>query len=226
MHRIIALVLVSIMAFLLVGCEAIKDVIDYIPGKNPTGNPDAKYWGYVFLESDEELSRLWDIRKSSLAKDGKECEKLYSFDDNALDVYKTVYYFEAPNAWVTYPISLDDYFADVRAISEASYVIDTDAEYCDCGSSTHEAVPYVPEEQSDYLKYPLISISRSKSLDNAKIIAIEDSSLITYSYELGWPSGHKYVCSYNGEEAFVINSCRELSQDTLARLFEHIIVVE
>lgn len=221
MRKIVVLALVSLMAFLLVGCQVIDTLID-IPGINPTGNSDAKYWGYVVLESYDEVGRLLEIHKSSQLDDDRPYKKLYLFDDNLPD-YKTVYYFEAPNAWLTYPISVDDYFAEKNIVGSFFLINESDG-YCDCGS--HEPIPYVPEEQSNYMMYPSISINKATRLDDLEIIAIEDISLITYEHSIGSSGRHKYVCSYDGAEAFVIESCNELSQETLAMLFEHINIFE
>lgn len=225
MRKFVALLLVILMAILMVGCEATNEWLDDVPGKNPTGNPDAKYWGYVVLESYDEVSRLLEIEKNRYIEEDGSYIKEYWFDDNLAD-YKTVYYFEAVNTWMTYPISLDDYFAEKNIVTRNSYLIDESDGYCDCGCS-HEPIRYIPEEQSNYLMYPYISINKAPRLMETEIIPIEDTSLITYEYSFRLPGGrHKYICSYDGVEAFVIESCRELSQETLEKLLEHIIFCE
>ena len=76
------------------------------------------------------------------------------------------------------------------------------------------------------MMYPSISIHKATRLDDLEKIAIEGVSLITYEHSNGSSGRHKYVCSYDGAEAFVIESCSELPQQTLAMLFEHISIFE
>ena len=226
MRKIIAFALVSIMAFFLVGCETLNRCIDDIPGKNPTGDPDAEYWGYMILESDEDLSQGWEIYKEKQTEDNMPVVKNYFFDDSAIDGYKTVYYFEAPNAWMTYPISIEDYFSNANCIVRISHLINRNDGYCQCGRGIHETIPYIPEEQKDYLQYPLISLDKADSLDSTEIISLDDLSLISYEMKQGSDGLYTYNCSYDGVPVFVISSCTELSDSAIHSLFEHIIIME
>ena len=81
-------------------------------------------------------------------------------------------------------------------VAGSFFIINEGDGYCDCGS--HEPIPYVPEEQSNYMMYPSISIHKATRLDDLEKIAIEGVSLITYEHS------------------------SELPQQTLAMLFEHI----
>lgn len=226
MRKIISFALVSIMVFFLVGCETFNEWIDDIPGKNPTGNPDAEYWGYMILESDEDLRQGWELYKEKQTEDNAPVAKNYFFDDSAIDSYKTVYYFEAPNMWMTYPISIEDYFSNANCIVRISHLINRNDGYCQCGRSIHETIPHIPEEQKDYLQYPLISLDKADSLDSTEIISLDDLSLISYEMKQKSDGLYTYNCNYDGVPAFVISSCTELSDNNIHSLFEHIIIME
>ena len=199
-----------------------------LPGKNPTGNPDARYWGNLALESYEDMLLGRNTLKSK-DPDGF-VESFYSFDDSIGENFKTVYYFSAPGAWITYPITAEDYFNSVYDPFFTTYVFITGSDKCQCegckDSDRHQPFAEVPEEFSDLSEYPYFTITKDPSIQNSQeIIEIANPEGLEFSYKAPYKETHVYEFSYEGTPVFKIESCVELSAEMLDLIIEHIVTL-
>lgn len=218
MNKIIAVVLIFILAFGLMSCEIVGD----IPGFNYSGNPNARYWGTFVVESYDDLMLAWDLRTQN-DSDGK-YNAYYSFDGVIGEGYTTLYYFSQPDAWITPTTDMEKYFKSVSNPSLDSYIFYTSEGYCSC--SNHELFTELSgEKYYEYEKYPYITIIKDVALKDGAV-EINDTSLLTLNKRLETGTFSTYDYSYNGVEVFKIQSCRPLSDAELEELVNHIIVLK
>lgn len=195
---------------------------DDIPGKNPTENPNARYWGLYAIESYSDLQCAWDLMKKT---NGNGISKTYYiFDGDLSDEYRTVYFFQSPNAWITYPITTEEYFTDTNmmlTVTLTSILFSNEEIICEsCDPSRHSGDISELSDYSECRKRPFITI------DPITIMEIEDTSLIALDGSYVIDSYHVYSFSYDGTPVFRINSCLELSDAQLTELVEHITLLK
>ena len=195
-------------------------------GGNPTDDPNAQYNGEFIIDTYDDLQTALGIWKENNEYGHR---SRYSFDNTVGDNIRMFYYFESPAAWISIPISMEEYFSNkdvLLGIDMTTYLFYLDNGICEsCKSNRHKKFSYaMTPEHEELIKMHYITIETTSSSP----VEIEDTSLITLEHSYN-PNREDacitYRFKYDGKSAFEISSCKELSEEQLNELFEHIILL-
>lgn len=208
-----ALLLISTLVT-VVGCG------DAVGGRPLFAPADAKYWGNFAIDSFDELKSAVEIGKENGTSINK--SNRYTLNDSFGEGYGVVYYFQSPAAWISYPVTVEEYFGKGGPGLSAeltTYVFYKDKDLCECGGD-HSIFENVDEAYTDLAKYPYVSIRLfdfDESVTRAELI---DELEMVATYQNG--SRYEYEWSYDGRKIMQFSSCFELSSTELHSLMDHL----
>ena len=172
---------------------------------------------YLPLDNYDDLQYVWSHKQENTGP-------YYTFEENIGDGIKVVYTFVNYKVFEPMPKTIDEYLEICTPLGFVTYVFFTEKNVCE--GKEHKGhiagVHTFPQSLQEYAKYPFISLTAESVNDP---IIIEDISLVTY-ISSGEGERLEYLLSYNGYPFLTLEGCAQLSEEDIATLVQHLVVLE